>query len=1350
MDLIGGGAKNPDEFLQYMGNKRPFLGSPFQIDFPHLSPSSTPVRHDQSSVASDDVSSVPPVPMNASVRSCADGALDSRCACIDCPDVCTALPEVPPPNHHERCKLFGWECLQLSLLTLYIFAVVAFVLGYQWKRVKVQWGKRTRYAERDSHLSTSSDSAFEHVRLDGDDSGSSAPSEVPASTDEGLSPGLMRFAGEGNLNALRATQPRSYKINRWLSDKMYLLGLTCAKKPWATFALASALLGIANLGWIDFKVETDPVRLWVAPNSAAKRQKDFFDEHFGPFYRTQQIFVTDQEAEGFYRLSDPLSHDNAVDDLPPVLDWDRLQWWADVEAEIRSIQSGPNYTRFQDICFAPTGDACVVQSIMGYFGDDLVGAGVTETNWRERLTACTQRPAECLPAFGQPLKSNVVLGGVPNDAPTTEARALVGTWVVENSLNATVLERAEEWEKDLERFLLELSGKVVHEDGNRSQLAVRAEELGLHLTFSTGVSLQEEIASSSNTDTTIVALSYLLMLLYGALTLGGPAPSKSKSFTSSTGNLPPGRHVRTGFARDLRTVFAHIGSRQGGIRLPEEDDEALEYDSRRQARKMVQARLVYRLFVRSKFMLGLFGILIVLVAISSAVGIWSVLGIRVTLVIAEVIPFLVLAVGVDNIFLLSDEMDRQSTLSSTGNPYYGVDSAETGSNWQGDYDDEDDDHFSLQDQGALDLDVDVSDYAAATSGNGNRTAFHLSAEQRAARALGRMGPSIVLSTSIQISAFLLGSLVPMPAVRNFTLYAAGSMFIAVLLHCTVFVAALALDAQRTEAGRVDCVPCVRAFPQQQERIDSLSISANRGLVRESKLAVFMREKYAPLIVRKNVKRMILAAFILLGGVSVNYASKIQMGLDQRLALPPDSYLRGYFDATDTWLDVGPPVYFVEWRGDVKYKLVQRQMCARFTTCAPFSVANTLEGERKRPESSFLIEPAASWIDDFFQWLNPLLEGCCRVRKSDPSSFCSTRDSDMACRPCFEGREYNITLAGLPEGEEFMMFLRQWLKSPSTAECPLGGQAAYSSAISLMRSNLTYKDPLLDVKKRELSRLGEWQGPVPSREDRKMNIYASHFRTSHVPLRSQTDFIDALQAAHRIAEETSLKSGVRLFPYSMFYVFFDQYLHLTKLTVQVLSLAACAIFGISFILLGCWRTALVIVVCVASTLTGVGGTMGYAGIQLNALTLVNLSVCAAIGVEFCAHVARAFMRAPGGLARNHPLAQRERDGRALAALGDVGASVLSGITGTKLVGISVLWFTKSELLRLYYAKMWMALIILGALHGLVLLPVLLSFYGGRGYAGVEDESEVRRRLLRAQEGNEYRPFTDDEDDSDDEA
>lgn len=56
--------------------------------------------------------------------------------------------------------------------------------------------------------------------------------------------------------------------------------------------------------------------------------------------------------------------------------------------------------------------------------------------------------------------------------------------------------------------------------------------------------------------------------------------------------------------------------------------------------------------VDSKISLGIAGILIVLSSVACSLGIFSYIGIPLTLIVIEVIPFLVLAVGVDNIFIL--------------------------------------------------------------------------------------------------------------------------------------------------------------------------------------------------------------------------------------------------------------------------------------------------------------------------------------------------------------------------------------------------------------------------------------------------------------------------------------------------------------------------------------------------------------------------------------------------------------------------------------------------------------------------------------------------------------------------
>lgn len=62
----------------------------------------------------------------------------------------------------------------------------------------------------------------------------------------------------------------------------------------------------------------------------------------------------------------------------------------------------------------------------------------------------------------------------------------------------------------------------------------------------------------------------------------------------------------------------------------------------------------------SKISLGIAGILIVLSSVACSLGIFSYIGVPLTLIVIEVIPFLVLAVGVDNIFILVQTYQVQS------------------------------------------------------------------------------------------------------------------------------------------------------------------------------------------------------------------------------------------------------------------------------------------------------------------------------------------------------------------------------------------------------------------------------------------------------------------------------------------------------------------------------------------------------------------------------------------------------------------------------------------------------------------------------------------------------------------
>lgn len=65
---------------------------------------------------------------------------------------------------------------------------------------------------------------------------------------------------------------------------------------------------------------------------------------------------------------------------------------------------------------------------------------------------------------------------------------------------------------------------------------------------------------------------------------------------------------------------------------------------------------------------------------------------------------------------------------------------------------------------------------------------------------------------------------------------------------------------------------------------------------------------------------------------------------------------------------------------------------------------------------------------------------------------------------------------------------------------------------------------------------------------------TRLRGIHSLLVTQHDFINALSSAYNLADEVKKKTGLDVFPYSVFYIFFEQYLYIVDVAWLTISLA----------------------------------------------------------------------------------------------------------------------------------------------------------------------------------------------------
>ncbi|XP_004872967.1 protein patched homolog 2 isoform X2 [Heterocephalus glaber] len=621
---------------------------------------------------------------------------------------------------------------------------------------------------------------------------------------------------------------------------------------------------------------------------------------------------------------------------------------------------------------------------------------------------------------------------------------------------------------------------------------------------------------------------------------------------------------------------------------------------------------------QSQGTVGLAGVLLVALAVASGLGLCAMLGIAFNAATTQVLPFLALGIGVDDIFLMAHAF----TKAPPGTPL----------------------------------------------------------QERMGECLQRTGTSVALTSINNMVAFFMAALVPIPALRAFSLQAAvvvGCNFTAVML---IFPAILSLDLHRRHCQRLD-VLCCFSSPCSARVIQILPQElGNRTLpVGIAHLTTTVQ------------------AFTHCEASSQHVVT----------ILPPQAHL------------VPPPSdplasELFSPRGSTRDLLDQeegsRQKPAfKSLPCACWNLAHfaryrfaplLLQSHAKRFSSlkAVLPPPAThtprTWLHYYRNWLQGI-----------QAAF----DQDWA-----SGR---ITRHSYRNGSEDGALAYKLLIQTGNAQEPLDFSQLTTRKLvdkeGLIPPELFYMGLTVWVSSDPLGLAASQANFYPPPPEWLHNRFDTTGENLHIPaaqplefaqfpfllhgLQETADFVEAIEGARAACAEAG-QAGVRAYPSGSPFLFWEQYLDLWRcFLLAVCILLVCTFLVCALLLLSPW-TAVLIVLVLAMMTVELFGIMGFLGIKLSAIPVVILVASVGIGVEFTVHVALGFLTTQGS-----------RNLRAVCALEHTFAPVTDGAVST-LLGLLMLAGSNFDFIVRYFFMVLTVLTLLGLLHGLVLLPVLLSILG----------------------------------------
>eukprot|EP00325_Prymnesiales_sp_UTEX-LB-985_P009703 CAMPEP_0174694160 /NCGR_PEP_ID=MMETSP1094-20130205/789_1 /TAXON_ID=156173 /ORGANISM="Chrysochromulina brevifilum, Strain UTEX LB 985" /LENGTH=1057 /DNA_ID=CAMNT_0015890313 /DNA_START=102 /DNA_END=3275 /DNA_ORIENTATION=+ len=570
--------------------------------------------------------------------------------------------------------------------------------------------------------------------------------------------------------------------------------------------------------------------------------------------------------------------------------------------------------------------------------------------------------------------------------------------------------------------------------------------------------------------------------------------------------------------------------------------------------------------------------------------------------------------------------------------------------------------------------------------------------ERMATAMAHAGVSITITSITDLFAFLLGTMSRLPALSGFCTFAAIGILFDFIFQITFFAGWMAFDAYRERKQKVDLCPCL-CSPTPATTGCSIcpwTYNACNPSITTYGMRPFIVKYYVPLLRKTSVKVIIIIAFAALTGFSSYGASKLQQNFRYRWFVNDDAKLQEAFDMQDTYYaTTGSPVYITTpASSEVEYHTIAGQQKL-------IQMATSVQADQ-------WVEPntLSSWYPQFVDWLaacddvltgddgNPCARRSCSRTYSEGSRLlfphCSNakaqRDADgilLTETLSYNGAPVTLPLAGSSDVKS--------LVDESGAAVPSGSYVPPASFYSWLDQFITD------------STIGSsfnsdivWQSTAPVRSAAQVaeGLTAARMRVTGVQLVVADKQVSAMRSMRDTVNEVNYGSS---YPYTFGYLFYEQYAIITNEAILNLALALCAVIAITLIIIANFGATVLVALMVVLVDVDILGLLWWWDLSIDSVAVINLVLAIGLALDYAVHIAHAFMQTPGS-----------RQERVDKALEEMGTPVLHGAFSTFLA-VLVLSVSKSYIFRVFF-KMFFGICVFGVLHGLVLLPVLLSLIG----------------------------------------